>query len=514
MYELEQVRIFDTTLRDGDQSPGISFDMDEKLEIAEQLGLLGVDIIEAGFPQASQSDFEAVQAIAELYGQSGPIVCGLARTALADIDRCWEAIQPAEKSRIHVFIATSENHMQNKLKMTREQVMKETARGVSHARQYTDDVEFSPEDASRSDFDFMREVLQVAVDAGATTLNIPDTVGHILPDEYALQLSDIRNTVTGEYTISTHCHDDLGLSVSNSLAGIKAGARQVEVAVNGIGERAGNAALEPIIAAIDHRADYFQVRTDIDRTRLRETSKLVARLSGFPVAPNTAVVGDNAFAHEAGIHQHGMLEDSTTYEILDPKAYGQKSSIVIGELSGAHGVLSRLDVLGIRVNNVPEIARACKETVSEQVRSEITDVEIEEIAIEYSTNGRIENPIEIINFNTESSDDASAASLTLTNGAQVHCVKSSNGGEIGAGIKAIQTLYPGYKFELDGIRATEKQAGETSTGGSLIEVEIPTGEIITSYAEDKNVVKATLKAFVRAINCGERIIKRKQEQGY
>jgi 2-isopropylmalate synthase len=255
MSDSKRVVIFDTTLRDGEQSPGISLDVGEKLEIAEQLARLGVDYLEAGFPVASQGDFEAVEAIARAV--RGPVITGLSRTALKDVDRCWEAVQHAEKARIHVFIATSENHMKNKLKMTPEQVKIEAASAVAHARGHTDDVEFSPEDASRSDFDFMCEVLQIAVDNGATTLNIPDTVGFAIPQEFGRRIADIRERVNGDYVISAHCHDDLGMAVANSLAAVEAGARQVEVAMNGIGERAGNAALEEVVMALRTRSEYF-----------------------------------------------------------------------------------------------------------------------------------------------------------------------------------------------------------------------------------------------------------------
>src|SRR5690349_8430941 len=251
----DRVVIFDTTLRDGEQSPGISLDQGEKLEIAEQLARLGVDIIEAGFPIASQGDFEGVRAIAQAV--RGPVICGLSRTARKDVDRCWEAIEGAEQSRIHVFIATSEIHMKNKLRMTPEQVLAEAASAVAHARSYTDDVEFSPEDASRSDFDFMCEVLQAVVDNGATTLNIPDTVGFAIPEEFGRRIADIRSRVKGDYVISSHCHNDLGLAVANSLAAVQSGARQVECTINGIGERAGNAAMEEVVMALRTRQDHF-----------------------------------------------------------------------------------------------------------------------------------------------------------------------------------------------------------------------------------------------------------------
>jgi 2-isopropylmalate synthase len=341
-----RVIIFDTTLRDGEQSPGISLDQGEKLEIAEQLARLGVDVIEAGFPVASQGDFEAVQAIAR--GVKGSVICGLSRTARSDIDRCWEAICEAERARIHIFIATSDIHMKNKLRMTPEQVKAEAAAAVAHAKTYTDDVEFSPEDASRSDFEFMCEVLQAAVDAGATTLNIPDTVGYGMPEEYAKRLRDIRDHVHGDYVISTHCHDDLGLAVANSLAAVHAGARQVECTINGVGERAGNAAMEEVVMALRTRSDYFGgLDTAIKAEELARSSRLVSRLTGYPVQYNKAVVGRNAFAHASGIHQHGVLSERTTYEIMDPAAVGQgESQIVLGKLSGRHAFADTLKKMG------------------------------------------------------------------------------------------------------------------------------------------------------------------------
>jgi len=378
----DRVIIFDTTLRDGEQSPGISLDQGEKLEIAEQLARLGVDVIEAGFPVASQGDFEAVQAIAR--GVRGPVICGLSRTALADIDRCWEAIEPAERTRIHTFIATSEIHMRNKLRMTPEQVKAEAARAVAHARSYTDDVEFSPEDASRSDFDFMCEVLQVAVDNGATTLNIPDTVGYGIPEEYAERLRRIRERVRGDYVLSTHCHDDLGLAVANSLAGIHAGARQVECTVNGIGERAGNAAMEEIVMALRTRADYFGgVDTGIRAEELARTSRLVSRLTGYPVQYNKAVVGRNAFAHESGIHQHGVLSERTTYEIIDPRAVGAgESRIVLGKHSGRHAFADTLAKMGYQLHGdaLNQAFARFKELADRKVQ--LTDADLEALVAE------------------------------------------------------------------------------------------------------------------------------------
>ena len=345
----DRLTIFDTTLRDGEQSPGISLDVAEKLEIAEQLARLGVDIIEAGFPVASQGDFDAVDAIARSI--QGPVIAGLSRTQLADVDRCWGALKHAERARIHVFISTSPQHMEHMLKMTPEQVLAETRAGVARAREHTDDVEFSPQDATRTPLDFMMEVLQAAVEAGATTLNIPDTVGYGIPWDFGALIQYVRRQIKGDYITSTHCHNDLGLATANSLAGVQAGARQVEVCVNGLGERAGNAALEEVVMAIAIRPDQFPgVEVGVRTEELARTSRMVARLTGYPVQYNKAVVGRNAFAHESGIHQHGVLAERTTYEIIDAASVGQKGSqIVLGKHSGRHAFRDTLEKMGVSI---------------------------------------------------------------------------------------------------------------------------------------------------------------------
>ena len=342
----EHVKIFDTTLRDGEQSPGISLDVGEKLEIAEQLARLGVDVIEAGFPIASQGDFEAVEAIAR--SVRGSTIAGLSRTAFKDVDRAWEAVRHAERPRIHIFIATSPIHMKKKLRMTEDEVRSETAAAVARARGYCEDVEFSPEDGSRSDADFLVDVCRLAVSNGAGTLNIPDTVGYGVPEEYAGLIRYVLDNVDGEFVVSTHCHNDLGLAVANSLAGIGAGARQVECAINGLGERAGNAALEEIVMALRTRNDYFDdVHTSVKSEELARTSRMVSRLTGYPVQYNKAIIGRNAFAHEAGIHQHGVLEDRETYEIIDASTVGQEAAqIVLGKHSGRAALADRAKALG------------------------------------------------------------------------------------------------------------------------------------------------------------------------
>src|SRR2546430_2351356 len=312
-----RVLIFDTTLRDGEQSPGISLNTQEKLEIAQQLSRLGVDVIEAGFPITSPGDFEAVQAIARQV--EGPVICGLARTAVQDIDAAWNAIKDSERPRIHTFIATSDIHSERKLQTTGEDVKGQARAAVAHAREYTEDVEFSPEDGSRSDVEFMAEVIQIAIDEGATTINVPDTVGYTMPHEYAAMFEelyrlvpDLRNVV-----VSVHCHDDLGLAVANSFGGLEAGCRQAECAINGIGERAGNASLEEIVMLLHTRQSSVGLWTGANTREIARTSRLVSRLTGYNVQPNKAIVGRNAFAHEAGIHQDGVLKERTTYEIMD-----------------------------------------------------------------------------------------------------------------------------------------------------------------------------------------------------
>jgi 2-isopropylmalate synthase len=349
--EDKRVLIFDTTLRDGEQSPGISLNRQEKLEIAHQLARLGVDIIEAGFPITSPGDFESVQAIAREV--EGPVICGLARTSKQDIDAAWNAVRDSERPRIHTFIATSDVHIERKLQTTREDVKGQVRAAVSHAREYTDDVEFSPEDGSRSDVEYMAEVIQIALDEGASTINVPDTVGYTMPLEYAAMFERLYELLPGlrGVTVSVHCHDDLGLAVANSLAGVQAGARQVECAVNGIGERAGNASLEEIVMLLRTREPSLGLWTGADTKEIARTSRLVSRLTGYPVQPNKAIVGRNAFAHEAGIHQDGVLKERRTYEIMDATTVGLHSnSIVLGKHSGRHALSKALQEMGFELD--------------------------------------------------------------------------------------------------------------------------------------------------------------------
>ena len=351
---MERVLIFDTTLRDGEQSPGATLNIDEKLDIARQLARLRVDIIEAGFPIASPGDFEAVRRIAlEVGTPDGPVIAGLARCEKKDIDRAWEAVRHAAKPRIHTFLATSDIHLKHKLRITREECVQRVREMVSYARSLCEDVEFSPEDAGRSDPEFLYVVLEEAIKAGATTLNIPDTVGYVTPDEFYDLIRGIIENVPGakDVVISVHCHDDLGLATANTLAGIRAGARQAEVTVNGIGERAGNTSLEEVVMALHTRPQYYNLTTNIDTTQIIRTSRMVSSYTGIPVQPNKAIVGANAFAHEAGIHQDGVLKNPLTYEIMRPETVGlTESTLVLGKHSGRHAFKTKLAELGYHLS--------------------------------------------------------------------------------------------------------------------------------------------------------------------
>jgi 2-isopropylmalate synthase len=348
-----RVAIFDTTLRDGEQSPGCSMNLEEKVRLARQLESLGVDVIEAGFPIASEGDFEAVRAVAVSCREV--TVAALCRTTEQDVMRAAEALRKAKRPRIHTFVATSDIHLEHKLKKTRAEVLEMTCSAVRLARTFCDEVEFSAEDATRSDVDYLCEVLAVAVDAGASVINIPDTVGYTTPTEYGELIRTIRARVVGDrtVTISVHCHNDLGLAVANSLSAIEAGARQVECTINGIGERAGNAALEEIVMAMRVRADRLPMETNVCTEEIYSTSRLLSEIIGVDVQPNKAIVGRNAFAHEAGIHQHGMLSNPLCYEIMTPESVGvPSSSIILGKHSGRHALSKRYDELGCSLNSV------------------------------------------------------------------------------------------------------------------------------------------------------------------
>ncbi len=383
-----QVHIFDTTLRDGEQSPGISLNTQEKVEIAQQLARLGVDVIEAGFPITSPGDYEAVEAIARTV--EGPVICGLARTHKADIDAAWGAIKDSERPRIHTFISTSDIHIAHQLQTTRDDVKGQAKAAVALARSYCEDVEFSPMDATRADIEFTAEVCAIAVAEGATVLNIPDTVGYTTPDEYTRYFERLRELVPGidDVELSVHCHDDLGMAVANSYAGVLAGARQVECAINGIGERAGNCSLEEIVMFLRTRTDEHGLDTGLDTRELARTSRMVTRFTGYQVQPNKAIVGRNAFAHESGIHQDGVLKERTTYEIMDPSDVGLESnSIVLGKHSGRHALRDALEQLGFQVegNALNQAFKRFKEIADK--KKQVTALDLEAIVSDQVRDG-------------------------------------------------------------------------------------------------------------------------------
>jgi 2-isopropylmalate synthase len=495
----DRLIIFDTTLRDGEQSPGISLDAAEKLEIAEQLARLGVDYVEAGFPVASQGDFEAVRGIARAV--HGPVIAGLSRTQVTDVDRCWEALRDADRARIHVFISTSPNHMQHMLKMTEAQVVAATRSGVSRAREHTDDVEFSPQDATRTPLDFMLEVLQAAVDSGATTLNIPDTVGYGIPWDFGALIQYIRREVKGDYITSTHCHNDLGLATANSLAGVAAGARQVEVCVNGLGERAGNAALEEVVMALKIRADQFDgLDTNVRTEELARTSRLVSRLTGYPVQYNKAVVGRNAFAHESGIHQHGVLAERTTYEIIDAAAVGQVGSqIVLGKHSGRHAFSDTLAKMGITVTG--EVLNAAfvrfKELADRKVQ--ITDADLEAIvAEELGTSVGSAFSLESLEVTGGTVGVPRARVVVSRDDGQKLEAEHEGDGMIDAACKAIREA-TGVDGKLTDFNVSSVTGGVDALGDVIIQLEAD-GIRVSGRGVSTDVVEASARAYLSAVN--------------
>jgi 2-isopropylmalate synthase len=495
---MDQVRIFDTTLRDGEQSPGISLDVAEKLEIADQLARLGVDIIEAGFPIASQGDFEAVEAIAR--SVQGPVIAGLSRTGFKDVDRAWEAVRHAARPRIHVFIATSKIHMEKKLRMTPEQVKQEAAAGVARARGYCDDVEFSPEDGYRSDPDFMCEVCQIAVDNGATTLNIPDTVGFAVPEDYGKLIAYVIENVKGDYVVSTHCHNDLGLAVANSLAGVSNGARQVECAINGLGERAGNAALEEVVMAIRTRRDYYgDVDVNVQTEELARTSRLVSRLTGYHVQYNKAVVGRNAFAHESGIHQHGVLSDRETYEIIDASTVGQEAAqIVLGKHSGRHAFAETLERMGIRVQGdaLNSAFVRFKELADKKV--EITEADLEAIVAEELGAG-IVHRFGIAELEMHGGTATKPrARVVLTDADGKLEATGSGDGMIDAAIAAISEA-TGISGKLSNFQVSSVTGGSDALGAVAVTVEADDRRV-TGRGVATDVVEASARAYLNAVN--------------
>lgn len=496
--DAEKLIIFDTTLRDGEQSPGISLDATEKLEIAEQLARLNVDYIEAGFPVSSQGDFEAVSLIASRI--QGPIIAALSRTHLSDVDRCWDALKHAQQARIHVFISTSPVHMENMLKMNEAQVLSETRSGVARAKEHTNDVEFSPQDATRTPLDFMIEVLQAAVDSGANTLNVPDTVGYGIPWDFGALIAYVRKNVSGDYVISTHCHNDLGLATANSLAGVAAGARQVEVCVNGLGERAGNAALEEVVMALKIRGDQFPgIYSQVKTEEIARTSRLVSRLTGYPLQYNKAVVGRNAFTHESGIHQHGVLKDRSTYEIIDAESVGQKGSqIVLGKHSGRHAFADTLSKMGITI--VGDALNAAFTRFKELAdrKLDITEADLEAIvAEELGTVATDVYSLEELHVSGGTVGTPIAKVVLSSENGKVEASSEGNG-MIDAAGKAIQ-LATGTKANLIGFSVSSVTGGVDAIGDVVVQLESD-GIKVSGKGISTDVVEASARAYLNAVN--------------
>jgi 2-isopropylmalate synthase len=497
--EKDRVKIFDTTLRDGEQSPGISLGKQEKLEIAHQLARLGVDIIEAGFPITSPGDFDAVQAIAREV--QGPVICGLARTSKQDIDAAWNAVKDAERPRIHTFIATSDIHIERKLQTTREDVKGQARAAVAHAREYTDDVEFSPEDGSRSQIEFMAEVIQIAIDEGATTINVPDTVGYTMPHEYADMWRTLYELVPDlkGVTTSVHCHNDLGLAVANSFAGLMAGCRQVECAVNGIGERAGNASLEEIVMLLHTRESSVGIWTAANTREIARASRLVSRLTGYPVQPNKAIVGRNAFAHEAGIHQDGVLKERTTYEIMDATTIGlEANSIVLGKHSGRHALRKALEELGFAVDGAAlnTAFKRFKEIADKKKKVTALDLE----AIVSDEMKQRPAAFELESFDVEASSTRSPLArvrVRMPSG-DVESGSFTGDGPVDAFFSAINAAV-GRDSRLKEFHVSAVTGGRDALGEVTVLVEVD-GHLVSGVGVSTDILEASGKAYLRALS--------------
>ena len=496
---MDHVQIFDTTLRDGEQSPGISLNTAEKLEIAHQLARLNVDIIEAGFPIASPGDFEAVQAIAREV--QGPVIAGLARANPADVDRAWEAVKDSERPRIHTFVSTSDIHIVHQLQATREDVKGLARASVAQAKELCHDVEFSPMDATRADREFTAEVVQIAIDEGATTINIPDTVGYAMPDEYAAFLADLYRLVPElrNVTLSVHCHDDLGLAVANSFAGVQAGARQVECAINGIGERAGNASLEEIVMLLKVRSEQHGFDTQIDTKEIARTSRLVSRLTGYAVQPNKAIVGRNAFAHESGIHQDGVLKERTTYEIMDARDVGLDSNqIVLGKHSGRHALKDALNELGFRVegNALNQAFKAFKELADK--KKQVTALDLEAIVSDEmrESDGRYERAWFEVEAGTRR-EPLARVGVTTPAGVEVSG-EAGGDGPIDAVFGAIQAAVE-TECELSQFLVAAVGEGDDALGEVTVMLRAH-GRLASGQGVSTDIIEASARAYVRAMS--------------
>lgn len=495
----DRVLIFDTTLRDGEQSPGATMTLPQKLEISETLDCMGVDIIEAGFPNASPGDFEAVRAVSGIV--NGAVVCGLARSIIADIDRAGEALAEARNPRIHTFIATSPIHMKHKLQMEPEDVIEAIRASVERARRYTDNVQWSPEDGTRSEHDFLCRAVETALRAGATTINIPDTVGYTVPVESADIIRMLRERVPGigNAVISTHCHNDLGMAVANSLAAVAAGARQIECTINGLGERAGNAALEEVVMAMRVRNDVLPYHTSIDSKKIMHASRLVSEATQFPVQYNKAIVGKNAFAHEAGIHQDGMLKNAGTYEIMRPEDVGlAKTVLAMGKHSGRAALREKLTELGYEIgdNRLNDIFARYK-ALADKKREVFEDdlIALMQSALTEQANEHLKLESVAVTCGTE---QEAVANVRVSVGGKMHTVSASGDGPLDAAFGAVKQMFPhNARLRQYQVHAVTEGTDAQATASVRLSED---GRIVVGQASDTDTIVASLLAYVNALN--------------
>jgi len=496
----DKLIIFDTTLRDGEQSPGASMTKDEKVHIAKALERMKVDIIEAGFPIASQGDFEAVQAVAEAVKDS--TVCGLSRALARDISRAGEALKKANSSRIHTFIATSPIHMEMKLRMQPDDVLKQAVDAVKLARQFTGDIEFSPEDAGRSELDFLCRIIEAVIDAGATTINIPDTVGYNLPNQFGDLIKNLIERIpnSDKAVFSVHCHNDLGLAVANSLSAVQNGARQVECTINGLGERAGNASLEEVVMAVRTRQDLFTCDTTLDTTQIMSCSKLVSGVTGFPVQPNKAIVGANAFAHESGIHQDGILKNRETYEIMNAKDVGwNETQIVLGKHSGRNALRTRLAELGNEIESEEElnIVFARFKDLADK-KHEIFDEDLQALMADSSWSAENEQfKLVSLKVCSETGETPQADVVLMVNGEEQSATESGSG-PVDAAFKAIEKIAHS-EAELKLYSVNNITSGTDSQGEVSVRLK-KESKIVNGQGADTDIVIASAKAYINALN--------------
>ncbi|KAF0804104.1 MULTISPECIES: 2-isopropylmalate synthase [Alcanivoracaceae] len=496
----ERLIIFDTTLRDGEQSPGATMDQDEKLRIAKALERMRVDVIEAGFAIASQGDFEAVKAIADTVRES--TICSLARAKAEDIDRAAEALAGAESGRIHTFLATSPIHMEHKLRMTPDQVVENAVAAVKHARNRIDDVEFSCEDAGRSELDFLCRIVEAAIDAGARTINIPDTVGYNIPEQFAHTIRSLLERVPNadKAVFSVHCHNDLGLAVANSLAAVQAGARQVECTINGLGERAGNASLEEIVMAVRTRQDLFPVDTGINTREIVPASKLVSTITGFPVQPNKAIVGANAFAHESGIHQDGVLKHRETYEIMSAEDVGWHTNrMVLGKHSGRAAFRARLEELGIPLGSDASLNIAFQRFKDlADKKHEVFDEDLQALVSDTRQAAEQERYQLVVLEVTSCTGETPKARIVINVDGEEREATAAGAGPVDATFKAIESLVQSNcSMSLYSVNAIT--SGTDSQGEVTVRLE-KGGRIVNGHGADTDIISASAKAYLNALN--------------